>query len=192
MKTVKAGIEGIAPILFNRFTEKAQQNLEKGSQGKPATKQGRIDEAYEKVYRNGGPEIGVPTLHIKKCILEGCRMAKIKLGRSSAVAYIRAVVFPQSDFMPLHKPSGEVYTKPDGIHECVGNIPPGPKGKKAIIRRPYCSPGWKGEFVLDIFDERVSPDMVKASLEEAGVLCGLCDHRPEYGRFKVVSFEETK
>jgi hypothetical protein len=191
MKTVQIEIEGIAPILFNRFTEEAQAKLEKGSQGKPATTQGRIDEAYTKVYRNGGPEIGVPTVNIKKCLLLGCKSAKIKLGRASAVPYMKAVLFPTEEFAVIRDAQGKAYTEPDGIHSCTGRIPP-VKGSIAVIRRPYCVSGWLMPFGLQIFDDRVPPDMVQEALIEAGVMVGLCDHRPDFGRFKVVSFEETK
>ncbi len=192
-RQIEFEVEGLVEILFNRFTEQAQENLEKGSQGKPRTKQGRIDEAYTKVYRNKKGQLCVPAGNIKKTLLNGCRMAKIKYGRGSAEPYMRAVVFLDETMLPIYRSNGnggrDIYTEPDDIHEVAGRIPPGPKGKMAIIRRPYCKEGWRVSGIFNIFDDRVSDDMIKQSLEESGLLVGLCDHRPEYGRFKVISFK---
>jgi len=37
--------------------------------------------------------------------------------------------------------------------------------------------------------EYISPAFLLDLLTQAGRLCGLCDHRPTYGRFQVTSFE---
>mgnify|MGYP001312207912 CR=1 FL=1 len=185
MKRINFEIEGIVPILFNRFTEAAQLALEKGSSGGgKKTKEKSMVEAEGKVYRSqDGKFIGIPALNLKKTILNGCQMAKIKYGKGTAVPYLRAIMFIETDFLSFG------VNGPDDIHECTGNIPPGPKGHKVIIRRPFLNAGWKLSGVILIVDDRIDPSLVKASLEEGGLLVGLCDHRPEYGRFKVNKFE---
>ena len=101
MKTIKTELEGIAPILFNRFTEEAQGAMERGSSGKPRTVEQRIEEAHNKVYRKNG-FIGVPASAIKKSLLVGVQKAKIKFGRGSAEPYLRALLFPEEDFYSIH------------------------------------------------------------------------------------------
>jgi hypothetical protein len=159
MQKIKFEIEGIVPILFNRFTEAAQSALEKGSSGGgKRTKEKSMVEAEGKVYRSqDGKWIGVPALNLKKTILNGCQMAKIKYGKGSAVPYLRALMFIDTDFLSFGVKG------PDGIHECAGNIPPGPKGHKAMIRRPFLNPGWKLSGNISIVDDRIDASLVKAS-----------------------------
>jgi|GEM_PF-1554675 len=181
MKKYFVEIEGIVPMLFNRFTEKNKETLDKKTQGRKKNKTERIEEAYEKCYRKNG-FIGVPAINIKKSMLNGCQSAGIKLGRRSAMPYMRALVHLDTDFCSLNKKD------PDGIHEGTGRIPPR-TGSMVIIRRPYVDTGWKLKFGIYVIDERISPEIVKESLEEAGLVIGLCDHRPDFGRFKVNKFE---
>ena len=55
MYTVNATIEGIAPILFNRFSEEAQADMEAGRNKGRQTVQKKREEARQfKVYRNDG------------------------------------------------------------------------------------------------------------------------------------------
>lgn len=183
MERIQCEIMGIAPLLFHRFTEAAQGQMEKGITGKKKTKDQHLNEAQDLVYRNDSGEIGVPALNVKKSLLEGCRSATLKMGRKSAEPYMRASVFVDRDFCSLGK------TKEDGIHECAGHIPPGKGGKMAIIRRPFVKEGWRLTFGLMVFDERVDFTLVETALREAGKMIGLCDHRPEYGRYEVIRFE---
>jgi hypothetical protein len=186
MKRIEFEIEGIVPILFNRFTEKNQDYLIKRSSGKKKSVEESREEAMEKVYRTGNGDIGIPALNLRKSILNGCRMAKLKFGKGSAEPYLRAIMFISPEILQLDRKN------PDGIHECAGNIPPGPKGHKAMIRRPYCEAGWKFKGIIELVDSRIDKTIIEESLKEAGMLVGLCDHRPEYGRFKVLKFEECK
>ena len=58
---------------------------------------------------------------------------------------------------------------------------------------PVFSPGWRMEFQLDLLDDEiVTPAHLKAILDFAGARIGLGVHRPKYGRFFVVRFEEVE
>lgn len=41
---------------------------------------------------------------------------------------------------------------------------------------------------IEIHDEQISPEAIKAVLDYAGNFCGIGDFRPRYGRFLVSSF----
>jgi len=194
MKTLDIEIQGICPILFNRFTEEAQEGLDRGSGGKKLNKTQRLAEAKKKVYRENnkksGP-IGVPFINTMKSIRIGSQTAGIKVGRRGAEPFIRATCFIEQAFVPIKK-NGKALIEADGIHECTGRIPPGTRGAMAIIRRPYVDTGWTMEFTVLLMDERIAPIMFEEDLNEAGSVVGLCDHRPEYGRFRVLKCEERK
>ncbi|MBU2552486.1 MAG: hypothetical protein KKB20_29005 [Proteobacteria bacterium] len=180
----KVEIEGVSLILFNRFTEENAEAV-KGKTSKKKNDEERVAVAYDKVYRlPGGTALCLPSDNIKKAMLEGCRFAGIKIGRRSAEPYMRPTVFFEDAFVPF---AGDV-PAPDGLHECSGRIPP-KTGGRVMIRRPYLDKGWKLRFSLTLLDNRVTELMVRQSLEEAGRMVGLGDHRPEYGRFQVNEFK---
>lgn len=184
MQTVTVEIEGIAPIIFNRFFD--PESLD--AQGKrKKTKKEYADEVPLKAYRDKWPNgnLGLPAMNIKKCMIEGCRSATIKIGRKSAMPYMRATVFFEPDFI-LFSPKIKKY---DGVHECTGRRPP-KIGGMVIVKRPFLNAGWKMQFNLHFYDERISLDIGKDSLVEGGLMCAIGDHRPEYGRFKVNVFDE--
>ena len=91
MKRFTVELEGVVPILFNRFTEKAQAGLDRPG-SKKLNQTERIEEAYTKVYRrdNSDPkgEIGVPADNIKKSMLIGAQFAGLKIGRKGAMPII--------------------------------------------------------------------------------------------------------
>lgn len=190
MKKFQVTIEGIVPILFNRLIPgDLSDSGSKGKGGKNLTESDLIAKAYQKVYRKDNDEkgvLGVPAENIKKNILEGCGFAGVKIGRRGAYGYIRATVHLDTDFVPFVGQPVE----PDGIHLATGRIPPGPRGARVILRRPYLKKGWQLSYCLYLMDERVSPPMVEDSIKEGGLLVGLCDHRPEFGRFKLIQFDE--
>jgi hypothetical protein len=184
MYEIKTMVEGIAPILFNRFTEEAKEAMEQRKTGGTRTVKQSQQEALGKVYRNG-KGLYCPAANIKKSLLNGITKGNIKEGRGSARPYIEATVFI--------KPQEVVFGKqePDFIHECTGRIPP-KTGARVIIRRPGLREGWQLSFSMIVMDDRRSADQIRKGLEEAGLLIGLCDGRPEFGRFIVKEWEVIK
>lgn len=184
MYQIKVTYEGIAPILFNRFTEEQKEALETRRTGGTRTKKGSEKEALGKVYRNS-KGLYCPAANIKKSFLNGITKGNIKEGRGSARPYLEATVFVQ----PTEVPFG--VKEADFIHEVTGRIPP-KTGARVVIRRPGLKEGWRLSFTLMVVDDRRSDESIKRGCEEAGLLVGLCDGRPEYGRFIVKEWEVIK
>lgn len=61
--------------------------------------------------------------------------------------------------------------------------------KAAILNRVRFNK-WKLEFTVNYDENRVSIEKIKAALEE-GSFNGIGSHKPRYGRFKVMAFNET-
>lgn len=184
MYRVKVEIEGIAPILFNRFTEANQADVETGRSTGRQTVEQKKEVALQKVYRNGDG-LFCPAANLKKAMVLACGISQLKHGKKSLGPILNAVLFLE----PMEIPFG--VDKPDTIHEQVGRIPPR-TGARVVLYRPALQAGWKLKFTLNIFTDTVGIDQVKRSLTDAGVYQGLCDGRPEYGRFKVNTFEKEK
>jgi len=182
MVTIKCEIEGVCAMLFKRLTEEIAEGIVTGVNKKYTEKERKKfaeNHVYKKTPRSN---IGVPALNLKKCLLEGCISSGVKCGRKSATQYVRATVFIDPDFLDLGQ------KKPDGIHAATVRIPPR-TGARVMGYWPYVDAGWKLNFHFNLFDERITPELLKVALTEAGTIKGLCDHRPEYGRFKINRFD---
>ena len=179
MYRINGKIQGVAPLLFNRFTEEAQEGLKKAATGGRFTDEQRIAEAMEKVYR-GEKGLYLPAWNFKRVMVEGCRKAGLKEGRASAAPFLEATVFAD----------GQLWfgkDEPDFIHETWGRRPP-KTGGACIVRRPALDVGWELPFGLTVVDDRRSDSQIRRAVEEGGLLCGLGSWRPEYGRFVVVEW----
>lgn len=184
MIAYKATIEGIVPILFNRFTEANQRELAVGSIGRQTTET-KKEKALEKVYRNNNG-LYCPALCIKKAMTLACSIGSLKYGKKALGPILRAIAFID----PVEVPFG--VKEPDYIDEQSGRIPPGPRGARVMIYRPALSAGWRLSFNITCFDDRVSADQIKRALGDAGIYQGLCDGRPDFGRYIIKSFEQIE
>lgn len=176
MQRIEFTIKGIAPILFNAWTKEAKEKLDKGSTGGKMSIDERIEEAGEKVYRDG-ENLVVPAQNLEACIVNGARKAGLKRGRAGLAPYLEATVFCETRALSLGR------TEADGIHEVIGRR----GGNACVIRRPILNE-WGLSGVLTVADDRMDANQIKQALEEAGLLVGLCDWRPKYGRFVVTRF----
>lgn len=105
-------------------------------------------------------------------------MKKQKRQRSALFRYLRGAVFFSDDFLSLGQ------NEPDLIHEDTGRIGSG-KGAPVKIYRPACRAGWRLPFELICYEDTIAPSQIVEALEYAGLMVGLADYRPEYGRFSV-------
>src|SRR4030066_33664 len=178
MYRITGKIQGLAPILFNRMLEgELEPNKMKSTLRGRVTVEDRINEAEQKVYRNENG-IYLTGWAFKVCILDGCIKSGLKVGRGSLKPYLEAAIFPDH----------ELYfgvDKPDFIHVHWGRRPPR-TGGACLIRRPALNEGWILTFGINVVDDRRSPEEIRRSLDEAGLLIGLGSWRPEYGRFIVI------
>lgn len=182
MYRIKGEIEGSAPLLFNRFTEESQADMESGKTGGKFTVEQRRQQALDCIYRN---ERGIylPNWNFKCCLIEGARRGKVKEGKGSIAPLLLATMFVDGELVFSHAV--------EFLHEHWGRRPPR-TGGACMVRRPGLEPGWKLPFCLVVIDDRRDASNIRLALEEAGLLVGLGSWRPEYGRFVVTKWEVEK
>jgi len=178
MYRIRFKITGIAPILFNAWTQGARDKLDAGSTGGKMSIEERVGEAHQKVYRNGDGLV-LPAQNLESCLVTGARKGGLKRGRAGLAPYLEATVFCEERYLPFG------VKEPDGIHEVMGVR----GGSACIIRRPIINK-WELAGVFLIADDRMDPGQIHSALGEAGLLVGLCDWRPKYGRFIVSEFTQ--
>lgn len=184
MYKVNVELTGLAPIRFNRFTNEKPTGGT-ASHTDEAEKKDAINRCY---WLDNEKQKGlyVPAEAVKRCLLNGINMAKIKEGKSSMINYVKATVFLDPLKIPLGKNSF------DYMESITVRIPPGIKGSRVNKYFCYVKDGWKLPFVFNVVDDRRDSEKLKLALSEAGLLCGLLDGRPDYGRFEVTGWGVIK
>jgi hypothetical protein len=184
METYDVEITGIAPVKFNRPTADAVKGLNPGSKAqKREDAAGREAEALERLWFASDGCIGVPARQVKKAILDGASMGTIKIGRKSAIGFLKAAVMATEGTFGV--------AKPDRIIEDIVRIPPR-TGALVLKAWPMLDVGWTLRFRLTLLQPSIiGPGVVRASLDAAGLLAGMGTERPEYGRFTVTEWEHV-
>jgi hypothetical protein len=175
---LRASIVGVAPILFHAWNIEAVEEKANAKKGSDAKKTDNV-ESY--VYRTDDGHIGIPGVAFAACIREAGRYEKDpRSPRKSAMDLIRAGVVPLDIVAPLDPLTKEW----DFEHRARVTVQ-----RAAITRtRPAMNAGWAVTFDLLInTPEYLSVGFMSSLIANAGRLCGLCDHRPTYGRFAVKS-----
>jgi hypothetical protein len=183
MEQYRVELTGIAPVKFNKPTAEAVKGLNPGTKAqKREDAAGREAEAMDRLYFAADGCIGAPARQIKRVVLDGASMGTIKIGRKSAVAYLKGTVMVTEGSFGVEQP--------DGIVEDVVRIPPR-TGALVLKAWPILNVGWRLTFELTLLHPAVlGPSVARAALDSAGLLAGLGTERPEYGRFTVSKWEK--
>lgn len=181
MYRIKTEIVGLAPLSMNRFTEEALASLKTKKAGGKHSDEERIAEVEQKVYRNK-EGLFIPDRWLKSAIMLGCTLSNEKEGKRSLYPYVLGTVFITPSEIPLNKGNY------DFIYERPGRIPP-KTGAAAIIRTPAIKEEWKASFDLVVTDDRRNASQLRTVLDTTGLLVGIGNNRPMFGRFMVTGWE---
>lgn len=176
MYRVAVEIEGITPLLQNKYIEPQEIPQKKG-------------EAHDspelvpyKLHKNDKGEIVVPSESIMRAMETVAGEFKVE-GMKKAT---------YKNLLP-----GNIYIEPEGIkiepQSYVIDKRPvvNPVTRGRIMRyRPKFEKGWRLAFIIHVFDDRIKKEVLKHILEEAGRRVGIGDgRRIGMGRFIVTKFE---
>lgn len=173
---LEVSIVGVAPIIFHAWNIEAVEEKAAAKKGSDAKKTDNV-ESY--LYRDDDGHIGIPGVAFSACLREAGRYERDpRSPRKSAMDLLRAGVVPLDVVAPLEP----LVNEPDFLHRARVTVQ-----RAAITRtRPAMNTGWSCTFNLLIATpEYLGVPMMASLLTSAGRLCGLCDHRPTYGRFAV-------
>lgn len=179
-------IQGVSPLLCNRFHEAAQ---EKASNGNTMTLRGEKgtprEQAEPKLYTNAdgkpifpGPNVFAAIIEAGKFIKSG--KAKLTTNKSSLIP---AGIMVQEIELPLSPQKWEVDSRPVVVPATGGRI---------ICHRPRFDE-WRIKFTLSVDGTLFSERLARELVDTAGLRVGLGDFRPSrkgpFGRFKVTSWK---
>ena len=178
MYKIEVELEGLAPFLYNKMSDIEIDFLDRGKTGRNRSVEQKMEEAHGKCHKDEDGNLILPPENILKCIENAAMQTKVKDAKVLLASLLNAPLFVDGNA----RFASNEYT----IFPKLGRIPPGPRGKAALIRRPLIAVGWRLSFILIMLDDARAPELIREVLEHAGAYIGLGAWRPKYGRFRVV------
>jgi hypothetical protein len=182
VRAFKVEVEGVSPLLMNRFP--IEDGLDPKA-GRPSIAQKDPEAEAEKgAYRMPSKELFQPAEHFERSMFGGAKFHKI--GRKSAASLVPAGIFVQERQIPHGTKEYEIDSRRVVIR-ATGN---------AVIRHRPRLEKWKLTFHVEVDETIFSKELVLAILTDAGRKVGIGDFRPQkggpFGRFIVTKFNEVK
>lgn len=186
---VECKIQGVTPLLMNRFTEANEVRVSSGRSpivgGESGTPR---DQATLKAYREEKGDLYIPGPNIFSCIIQAGKFHKV--GKSKVTtqksSLVPAGVCVLDIVCPLKTKNFEVDSRSVVIPSTGGRI---------MCHRPRLD-NWELIFNLEIDTEIFKVDFVRQLVDDAGKRIGLGDYRPDrkgpFGKFVVASWRPEK
>ncbi len=188
MKTIEITIEGVTPLLMNKFTDAAQQKATTGTSVAAVGDRGSPrEQADAKKYVDEDGVIGIPGPNMFRAIIDAGKF--FKAGKSKVTtlknSLIPACLSIDLIFIPLKfKDPWETDTRPVRIPSTGGRI---------LCHRPMFH-DWSLSFVLELDTTIISVKLLREIIDAGGKRIGLGDYRPDckgmFGKYVVTSWVE--
>ena len=194
---IKATIEGIAPLLQHRYlgVEKQLETVDQRS----GSKQTEYSlEWLESMFATKDGYLYEPASHIEQCMVQAASNFRIKgAGKKTwKDTFLGGVVITEKkislmrDKKKVVAPNEKTVVYNDYEADVFVDIQPTRVNRARVARARVCiNTGWQLGFSIEVLDEQLPKEVVRAVLEFGGLHKGIGDYRPKYGRFKIVSFE---
>ena len=190
MQKIHVTINGVTPLLMNRFTEDAAIKVSAGTSSAITTggKATPREQAQNKAYSDESGNLYIPGPNIFSCIIEAGKFhkagkSKITTKKSSLIP---AGVAVSEIVCPLGTKNFEVDSRSVVIPATGGRI---------MAHRPRLDE-WSLSFTLEVDDSMFASDLVRQIVDDAGRKVGLGDFRPDrkgpFGKFVVTKWQVEK
>ena len=182
-------IEGVTPLLVNKFTDAAAQAATSGTRGSSAgADRGTPREIAEaKLYTDDQGRFVVPQPNLLRCLVDGGSFHKV--GKKQLTTKENSLIYACADIAGLsipirHKQPWCVDIRPIVIPSTKGRI---------LCPRPRFD-DWSLDFELILDTDIIGPNLIRKVLDDSGKKIGLGDFRPArkgpFGKFTVVHWTE--
>lgn len=181
MKKIQVTIEGLTPLLMNKYNVEAELSRQSGR---------RINQVYDPKEEaeksaywgtSGKKELIIPSEIMYATILQASSFHKI--GKRSAKSILAGSVRIEPMEISLGTKDYEIDTRPVVI------------SRARVLKSRAKLPKWTASFTV-VYNEKqiANGQVIKNILEEAGERVGIMDFRPQragyFGTFKVTKFKE--
>lgn len=181
MEEYKVELEGVTPLLFNRFISASIESQTKKRAG--ATKEQNVEDKLYKI----GDKIYTPSTHISGMLINAAKNFKIQGKRTANYSKVVGSSVEVNPDAIIHKiQKWEAFS--------ISAVNPMTRGR-VISTRPKLDE-WKIEFTIKFPEDDIPKEVMKNILDYGGQYVGIGDWRPEkkgkYGKFIVTKFEEVE
>jgi hypothetical protein len=188
---IEITIQGITPLLCNRFTDEAAEKASAGTRTSMAnTDRGTpLEIATSRLYLDNDGAPGIPQPNLLRCLVEGGRFHKI--GKAQITTDKKSLMYACLDIEGVmisieHREPWSVDTRPVRIPATGGRI---------LVHRPIFN-DWTLSFIAQLDLSIMSVKLLRDCVDDAGKRIGLGDYRPAtkgpFGKFVVVKWAEEQ
>lgn len=182
-------ITGTDSILFNKMVDQSKSKAEQENQERKDPLEVERETWRERCYSDEKNNLYIPGENLHECLKEAAKYWGQRLpgeGKKTYTDIITKAIVCEN--LSLGK-------KIDCLIPFGKSVNSNPsKGKRSgskVYRiRPLLRP-WGGNFKIHVFDGRLTIDVLRVILSYAGTFIGLCDWRPNYGRFELKKITEA-
>jgi len=182
---IEATIQGVTPLLMNRFCESSEVKVSSGTSAATVGKRDSPrEQATRKAYMDDKGRLYIPGPNIFACLVAAGKFHKVGKSKVTTMrsSLVPAAVTIQDIVCPLGTKSFETDSRSVVVPATGGRI---------MCHRPRLDE-WKLTFTLEVDTSIFSPEFVRQLVDDAGSKIGLGDFRPDrrgpFGRFKVVAW----
>lgn len=176
-KKIRVKVEGIAPLLMNRFQEERPDSTSVKHTGVRDYSQ----EVENALYRSEDKQIYIPSVWFEQSTLKASSNFRIPgKGHKTYKDLVNSALIITPEEIVISPQEFTVDRRSVVIQR-----------SRVFRRRPRWNK-WQCEFIIHLFDEQLRPEVVKSILEFAGAYGGVGDYRPKFGRFKIAEWNELE
>jgi hypothetical protein len=184
-RTFQVEIEGISPLIQNNPQKSNEKRDLKPNPSRRSSPEDPQEEWRLLVYHTGkNGQLGHPAEAMEMCMREAANEIK-GTGRRTLKTPVKRSCFLEGEYMTITNRT---------ITDCSPRrmAPRNSTGQTTPYYAPEFAAGWRMAFVVQLMDDdSITPAALKKVIDKAGESIGLGVHRPKYGRFMVVKFQET-
>ena len=189
LEQLKVRLEGVSPLITNRFTDESAEEATSGTRGvSNGDRLSPHDDAESRLYKDEDGTIVVPACNLLASFMDGGRFHKIgkKQVTTNSSSLLPGCISISPGMIPLISEKGwSVDKRPIQI----------PSGGRILRYRPVFY-DWGLEIDVTVMTKYLSVKLFREIVDDAGMLMGLGDFRPArkgpFGRYKVTLWEKVK
>jgi len=190
IKTYEVTIQGISPLLMNRFNEAAEVSVSSGTRKSTRTKMDPREDAKSRAYiESKTDELYIPGPNIFACLVEAGKF--FKLGKNKVTTMKSSLVPAGMQISELVCSLGTKTFEVDSRRVVIAAA-----GGAAVMRHRPRLDEWETTFHVEVDTELFNPELARDIVDAAGKRIGLGDFRPArrgpFGRFVVTKWSEVE
>jgi len=180
---IRLTVVGVAPLLMHAWNI---ESIDEKALAAKGSKTKKTDDVESYAYRDSEGFLGVPGKCLVGALIEAARYIQDpRSPRKSARDLVKAGI-QSLTVLARFQPETKSWDYLDRQRVVVQ--------RAGITRsRPAMLEGWECTFQLMVsLPEYLNPQLVHEIVDRAGRLCGVCDYRPTYGRYRCTEFNILK